>query len=555
MSRRPFRQPINRRTLLKGMGAASIAATVPTVRGAAASLPRSAQAGGKEAVIYMQNAKPYTLWTGIRFWTWSGIPARMLFEPLLDIDDALLPAPGLVEAWEVVNPTLTRYHLRSGLTWSDGLPLTADDVAFSMNLTFHPELGTLTSTEIATIAGGDEVKAGTAPTLRGLRVLDPQTFEIETAVPDASVLRTLALRWWAPLPRHVYENVAPAALEAAPELAQPPVVSGPFKLDRIETDQWYEMSANPSYWRGAPMLDRVTYVFGNIGDPVALASQERFHYFIARQPDVAAALSGQAKYRATEVEYIQPYRRQFNAALPKYADPRVRKAVAYAIDRETLSQQIYRGSATPQYTDFLGDLLAPDAEVYRYDPDLARKLLAEANWDASQVMHFDAVAPAAGEAVDPIAQAEFAAYQQWLGEVGVTVEQRLHPDTATYSDVTRPGLAEPPAFETYENPHRRYDVYGPLELKTYVASQPANYAYWSNAEADRLVRQALAETDPQRYAALARQLSIIVAAECPYIPTKAVTWSIVAHETFSGYAPIGEAYFAHARPYEWDVTE
>ena len=105
-------------------------------------------------------------------------------------------------------------------------------------------------------------------------------------------------------------------------------------------------------WRGRAKLDKVTYVFGNIGDPVALATQERFHYYIAKTPDIAGQLAKNPNYTVKNVEYIQPGRRQFNTSLPKYADPRIRKAVAYAIDRDTLTKQIYQGATHTGY--FLG---------------------------------------------------------------------------------------------------------------------------------------------------------------------------------------------------------
>src|SRR5688572_23058888 len=170
---------MNRRDLVKLMGGA---ASVPLITGAAR--PRAARAqegGGKEAVIMART--PYTNWNGVRFWTNTGVPSRLMFEPLLDLDDTLMPAPGLAETWEVVSETLTRYTLRSGLTWSDGTPLTAEDVVFSMNLTFHKDVNNLMAAEVSTIAGGAEVRAGTAESLSGVRALDQVTREIETAVP------------------------------------------------------------------------------------------------------------------------------------------------------------------------------------------------------------------------------------------------------------------------------------------------------------------------------------------------------------------------------------
>ena len=67
---------------------------------------------------------------------------------------------------------------------------------------------------------------------------------------------------------------------------------------------------------------------------------------------------------------------------------------------------------------------------------MARKLLKDANWNTAQTVTFNDTAPVAGAAPNPIADAEFAAYQQWLGDIGMKVEQKLSPDSAAFSDLT-----------------------------------------------------------------------------------------------------------------------
>jgi len=537
---------LDRRTVFKSASVLAAAGILPLSRLA------KAQETAKSAVVY--GRVPYTTWTGVRFWTNTGVLSRLIWEPLFDADDELLPEPALAESWEVVSSSLVRITLREGLVWSDGTPLTTDDVVFSFNLTFDKDLNGLTATEIGTISGGADVRAGNATELTGVRKIDDRVFEIETSDPDTTILRTLATRWWAPIPKHIYEGIAGADLLASEALREPSVTSGPFKFDRLEPDSWYELSANDSYWRGRPHLDEITFVFGNIGDHVAQASQERFHFSVYQNiPDTAHAIAEVPAYTVTEVEYIQPYRIQFNTRLPQFADPRFRKAVAYALDRDTLTQQIYRGNASPQLSDFQGNLLDPAAELYGYDPEKAQALLEEIGWDSNQTVYIERQAAAAGATPDPILEAENAAYIQWLGAVGIKLEVRLHPDSATYNNFTIPAQADP-QFHCFENPHRRYDMYGALEMKNYLYSTPGNFAYWSNEAADELVRQAVATADNDEYIAIGQQLSIIVADECPYIPTKAVNIAVAAHNTFTGYSTFGEYYYAYKNPFDWDLT-
>jgi peptide/nickel transport system substrate-binding protein len=416
-------------------------------------------------------------------------------------------------------------------------------------MTFHKDAADLTSAELSPIKGAQEMTAGKADTLTGVSVPDDQTVVIEMAQPDTSVLRTMALRWWGPIPQHVYGNIAAKDLAKSPEMREPRVTSGPFIVDRQEPDKWYDLKFNPSYWRGRPKLDRVIFVYGNIGDRVALAAQQRFHYAVIEQPDVAAAISQQANYNVQMVDYIQPWRFQFNASLPKYSDPQFRKAVAYAIDRETLAKDIWKGYATPQYTDFLGDLLDPSAEVYKYDVDHARTLLKATKWDPNDVVRLETVAVQPGAQPDPVADAEFVAWQQWLKDLGVKSEIYRFPDDATSSDAWFKNFN----FDTHENPHRRYDVYGPVDMRVYLASKPTNYAVWSNPDMDALLQQITAEPDPKKYVEIGKKMSVLSADQCPYIPTKTSRWGIVAHKSFSGYTPIGEAYFGLMRPWLWDI--
>jgi peptide/nickel transport system substrate-binding protein len=525
------------------------AAAQPTAAAQSAAASTATQAPGTEKAAVIMAGLPYATWTGIRFWTHSGKFSQLVWEPIVTLDENLQPAPGLAEAWDFVDNKTIKFHLRSGLKWSDGMPLTGKDVVYSMNMTFHPDVADLTSSELSTIKGAAEMKAGKADTLTGVSAPDDQTVVVEMAQPDTSTLRTMALRWWGPIPQHIYSSITPKDLAKSPQMREPKVSSGPFIVDRQEPDKWYDLKFNPGYWRGRPKLDRVIFVYGNIGDMKALAAQQKFHYAVIEQPEIAAAVSQESNYTVKMVDYIQPWRVQFNASMAKYSDPRFRKAVAYAIDRETLTKDIWKGYASPQYSDFLGDMLDPSAEVYKLDMDHARSLLKDSNWNPNDVVRLETVAVQPGAQPDPIADAELVAWQQWLKDLGVKSEIYRYPDDATSSDAWFKNFT----FESHENPHRRYDIYGPVDMRVYLASDPKNYAVWSNPEIDSLLAQITAETDTNKYFDLGRKMSVIVADQCPYVPTKTSRWGIAAHKTFSGFTPIGEAYFGLMRPWLWDI--
>ena len=82
----------------------------------------------EKAAIFIQGrgnnygSAPKTLWTGFRFWTNSGQPSRIMWEPIVDLDENLQPVPGLAESWEFVDTQTLQFKLRPGLQWSDGRP-------------------------------------------------------------------------------------------------------------------------------------------------------------------------------------------------------------------------------------------------------------------------------------------------------------------------------------------------------------------------------------------------------------------------------------------------
>ena len=529
-------------------------AAAPTTAKPATAAPAAASNGKEKTAVILQGmvnhygAKPYALWSGVTFWANAGQPSRILWAPIVDLDENLKIMPGLAESWEAVDNKTTKFHLRSGLKWSDGTPLTTKDIVFSFNMMFNKDSANNTALELATLLGASDVKSGKTNQLAAVKALDDSTFTLETSIPDSSILYTLATRWIGPIPEHIYSTVAPKDLRASFESPGAKVTSGPFTFSREETDKWYEFVANPSYWQGRPKLDRIIWVYGNIGDMVALAAQNRFQFSFANSPDVANALAKQPGYNIKWVDYIQPYRFEFNASLKQYSDPNFRKSVAYAIDRDTLTKQIYKGYATPQTTDFLGDLLDPKAEVYSFNMDKARTLLKQSSWNASDTVRLETGPLQANP--DPIAEAELAAWQEWLKELGVKSAIYRYPDNNSANDAWQVKFT----FQSHENPHRPYNIYGPLEMKNYLACKPTNYAVWCNEQVNSLLSQILAETDQAKYVQIARQMSVIVADQAPYIPTKATRWAIVTAKNFSGNSDVGEGYFLYMHPEKWDLT-
>ena len=266
--------------------------------------------------------------------------------------------PGLAERWEISGEgTLYTFHLRPGVTFHDGSAMDAEDVKFTLD---RARADDSQNAQKALFAGISEV-----------RVVDPQTVEVQLAAPDGGFLFNMA--WGDAV------IVAPESVEG---IKQAPVGTGPFRFDAWVQGDRIELVRNPDYWGTAPALERATFRF--ISDPTAAFSAmmaqdiDAFAGFPAPEnlPMFDADPRFQVLVGSTEGETILA----MNNREAPFTDPRVREAVAHAIDRQAIIDGAMFGLGTPIGTHFAPH--NPDytdlTSLSAHDPERARALLAEA---------------------------------------------------------------------------------------------------------------------------------------------------------------------------------
>jgi peptide/nickel transport system substrate-binding protein len=283
--------------------------------------------------------------------------------------------------------TWAEFTLRPDLRWSDGAPLTADDSVFSFEVASSPETP-LSKFLVERTAHYDAV--------------EPLVVRW-TSLPGW-VDSQFALRFWTPLARHAYGRYSPAELLTLPEINTAPLGWGPFMA---EPGGWtagdrLTLVRNPHYFRaaeGLPRLDRVTFRFGldpaaivnavadgtcDLGSAVTDYSAQLEAVLRARE---AGALASQF-VPDTVFEHLDfgllpadGYRRR--AGNDALADPRVRQAAAFCLDRQALIDELLGGVGEVAHTYvpsshplYGGDALA----TYPFDPARGQALLAEAGW-------------------------------------------------------------------------------------------------------------------------------------------------------------------------------
>ena len=268
--------------------------------------------------------------------------------------------PGLAESWEISDHGLTYiFKLREGVKFHDGTTMDAEDVKFSLDR----------------INAEDSANAQKAlySAISEVNVIDPTTVEIKLSEPNGNMLFNLA--WGDAV------IVAPESIEG---IKQTPVGTGAFKFDSWTQGDRIELSRNPDYWGEPAKLDNVTFKF--ISDPTAAFAAvmaedvDVFSNFPAPEnlPQFEADARFQVLVGSTEGETILA----MNNKVAPFDDPKVRQAVAHAIDRQAIIDGAMFGYGTPIGTHF-----APHNPAYvdltgqsAHDPEKARALLAEAGY-------------------------------------------------------------------------------------------------------------------------------------------------------------------------------
>jgi peptide/nickel transport system substrate-binding protein len=258
-------------------------------------------------------------------------------------------------------------HMRKGLRWSDGAPLTADDWMFTYRQVLNPQNNT------QGLYGWDDIASADAP--------DDHTIVIHLKKPNATILGLLAVGGSAypPLPEH--------ALKGLPNLNRAfinthPISSGPFVLERWNHGSSLIFKANPLYYRGRPKLNEVDWKI--IPNYNTLFNELQTHdvdvYVGVNENDISRLnqVSGIRVITKLTAEYRHL---SFNMRNPILADRRVRLAIAEGIDWKRINDTIYHAYNQLAVSDiFPLAWAAPNIPPYPYSPQDARALLAQAGW-------------------------------------------------------------------------------------------------------------------------------------------------------------------------------
>ena len=318
----------------------------------------------------------------------------LMFLPLMELD-ADLNFQGMV-ADSITTEDNKNFvvHIDDAAKWSDGTPITAEDVAYTALRLASPVINNTAMMYYVFEGVGDDgfVEAG-ADSVAGINVIDEKTVQFTTK--EAMSLTTFQnsyARYLLTLPKHIIEKYSEEELATADWFNKPDVISGPFYVTDYDVDHYISYKANPDYWRGAPKLDKLNIKIVDGSQLYAgLQSGEidiTQHTMSVIPPEDYASVEALDN---VEVIYGSPVTNQsMFIQTGNIPDVRVRQAMLYAINREQILNELLNGhgevvdgflsSASP----FFDDSITP----VPYDPDKAKALLADAGWDGSQTLRF-----------------------------------------------------------------------------------------------------------------------------------------------------------------------
>ncbi|MDX3978115.1 ABC transporter substrate-binding protein [Shinella sp.] len=427
-----------------------------------------------------------------------------IYDGLVRFKDGTLEVePALAESWDISDDGKTyTFKLRQGVKFHDGSDFNAEAVKFNFDRMLkkdHPFYNT-----------GPFPLSFNFASVEAVNVIDPQTVEFKLSEAFAPFLSNLAY------PTGLI--VSPAAVEQhGKDYGRSPSGTGPFKFVEWLSSQRVVIERNPDYWDGAASLEAV--VFRPITDAntrVAEMMAGGIDVMVEVPPDNLATFKQDANFAVAEQAGPHVWFGILNAKTGPFADKRVRQAANYALNKETLVDDVLQGTATvaagpiPPAFNWVESAVEP----YAYDPEKAKALLAEAGVKNPQLTFY--VTEGGSGMLDPITMG--AAIQADLQAVGFKVKIETY-EWNTFLGRVNPGLEGKADMAEMAWMTNDPDTVPYLTLRTDAMPDKGgfNSGYYSNPKVDELLQKARVSTDQAERGKLYGEVQAIVHDDAPWL--------------------------------------
>jgi peptide/nickel transport system substrate-binding protein len=442
----------------------------------------------------------------------------LIFEPLVTVDPNTLEPVGLLaESWDVnEDATVYTFHLREGVTWSDGEPFTADDVVFTYELYMNEATGSPRVSDFSA-------------KIESMEAVDDQTvvFNLVNTYVDFAV----DIMIYNVIAEHIWADVDPAVISQDPGAngTDPSRVvgTGPFLFQEWIIEDHVTLVPNENYWNGAPYLDE--FIFKVVPDQAAGVAQLQtgeIDYFEGVPESSLVEFEGSTD--VTIVDYPTLSFTFYGTNLDEtkttlFQDKEVRQAMLYALDREAMIESIRfgYGEVALGTMPVLSWAYNPDEIelTYPYDPEMAVQLLEEAGWtdtNGNGIVDKDGTELSFTmytNAGNLVRESYLTVLQEYWAEVGIEMIPQLEPFPALVERITQTF-----DFEAYLIGFN-WSVSPDQTTMWHTDSAGGagfNTVSYSNPEVDRLLDEALIETDREKRIELYTEMQNIIMEDLPH---------------------------------------
>lgn len=435
--------------------------------------------------------------------------SQQIFDGLVQFDQTLTIAPALAEFWRASRDGLSwTFNLRKGVKFHHGREVTAEDVVFSLTRLLDPKTRSGAADLFLNVRGARDFREGRAKTVAGFVVQDRYTVSIALNEAVAPFVAVLAVGHAKIVPKDVVEQQGDA-------FGQHPVGTGPFKFVRWDRGKEIVLGGNADYYDAPPKLARLVYrIFPGEQRDQMWEEFQRGNLEDAPIParaDRRALASGPYTYIKRPMISVKFY--GVNTRTRPLSDRRVRQALIYALDREEIVQDVYRGQFA-----FARGILPPGTQGfnprlsgYPYDPQRARELLAEAGYPGGRGLAPIAIWSSV-KREDVVREQE--RIKRALAAVGIPAEVRYLTDWPAFSRMLEEG--KPPVF--------MYGWYADVPdpdnflFKLFHSRGARNFFGYANPVVDDVLLRARSEQDIQRRVELYRRAEQLILEDAPLIP-------------------------------------
>lgn len=451
-------------------------------------------------------AEPDTLDPHKMSTVYENVIGRDLFCPVADYTPDGTLIPGCAESWDISDDGLTyTFTLREGLTWSDGVPLVAEDFAAGLRRVMDPATASEQAAILDMVKNAEAVSFGEMPVEElGVRTIDDRTFVVELSRPSPSFLAIYGGPRGSPLPRHVFEKYGDQWVKPGNIVS-----NGAFVLKDWRPHEFVQVTKNPTFHNAASV--KLEEIFYYPTDDYNSAVKR----FRAGELDLNTQLPTQQisllKENMPEAVHIVPGLAVtyviVNHEQETFKDLRVRRALSLAIDRQVITDKVMRMGETPAYrlTPYSVDNYdGPEDDFKDWSMDKRKeeavRLLADAGYNKDNPLSFEYRIRASADG-----KRHAVAIASMWKQIGVKAEILGTEIKVHYADLQESNFSVADAgWQALNNP----------ENFLYLARTEAglqNYGNYSSETFDNLMNEALQIPDiPTRYAKMAEAEGVML---------------------------------------------